>query len=201
MVWDGIAQGGRCLGAVTEYSQRRYPQSTEVFYRRRLLDRAAKFRERGVYNVYEERLSVHRIAPPTGTAHRMALSKLSAAQARCGDVSPGTRLMRVAASRDPTASRAGAERECAVRGVPRTGVLRRVARECLETGECAGRWAPFVAKRSSAASWLCAARSSRASPRHSAQREAPEDKIRSDNRQKANGRLFLPPRQLEQSYE
>ena len=186
MVWDGIAQGGRCLGAVTEYSQRRYPQSTEVFYRRRLLDRAAKFRERGVYNVYEERLSVvHRIAPPTGTAHRMALSKLSAAQARCGDVSPGTRLMRVAASRDPTASRAGAERECAVRGVPRTGVLRRVARECLETGECAGRWAPFVAKRSSAASWLCAARSSRASPRHSAQREAPEDKIRSDNRQKA----------------
>jgi hypothetical protein len=123
MVWDGIAQGGRCLGAVT--------RSTEVFYRRRLLDRAAKFRERGVYNVYEERLSVHRIAPPTGTAHRMALSKLSAAQARCGDVSPGTRLMHVAASRDPTASRAGAERECAVRGVPRTGVLRRVARECL----------------------------------------------------------------------
>ena len=139
MVWDGIAQGGRCLGAVTEYSQRRYPQSTEVFYRRRLLDRAAKFRERGVYNVYEERLSVvHRIAPPTGTAHRMALSKLSAAQARCGDVSPGTRLMRVAASRDPTASRAGAERECAVRGVC-----------CGErvSGECAGRWAPFSVRR------------------------------------------------------
>ena len=140
MVWDGIAQGGRCLGAVTEYSQRRYPQSTEVFYRRRLLDRAAKFRERGVYNVYEERLSVvHRIAPPTGTAHRMALSKLSAAQARCGDVSPGTRLMHVAASRDPTASRAGAERECAVRGVPRTGVLRRESRrECLESVQGAG---------------------------------------------------------------
>jgi hypothetical protein len=130
MVWDGIAQGGRCLGAVTEYSQRRYPQSTEVFYRRRLLDRAAKFRERGVYNVYEERLSVvHRIAPPTGTAHRMALSKLSAAQARCGDVSPGTRLMRVAASRDPTASRAGAERECAVRGVC---CGERVSGECAE---------------------------------------------------------------------
>ena len=44
--------------------------------------------------------------------------------------------MHVAASRDPTASRAGAERECAVRGVPRTGVLRRVARECLESRVC-----------------------------------------------------------------
>ena len=75
MVWDGIAQGGRCLGAVT--------RSTEVFYRRRLLDRAAKFRERGVYNVYEERLSVHRIAPPTGTAHRAWRSQ-SLAQHRRG---------------------------------------------------------------------------------------------------------------------
>ena len=192
MVWDGIAQGGRCLGAVT--------RSTEVFYRRRLLDRAAKFRERGVYNVYEERLSVHRIAPPTGTAHRAWRSQ-SLAQHRRGAATshpgPGSctwprRATRPRAEQEP--------RESALCAACHGPACCGESRESVY-GECAGRWAPFVAKRSSAASWLCAARSSRASPMHSAQREAPEDQIRSDNRQKANGRLFLPPRQLEQSYE